>query len=178
MPCRIYSCPSSSRARSIGSHRPFICCPWYALGFYIAANGTYHTQLSIIRDIIDKWITTVSSSHLNNSQRWTAFRTFLYPRITYPLQLAAIPTTQLLKLDQKLAPYVLQSLNLNQHFPVHSATALYHSGVLLSLTAPHTTSVTAPTSFSTSYLSTTIQAATSEPLSIGLSLRKFSIAGT
>ena len=85
------------------------------LCFYIAANGSYHTQLAIIRDAIDKWITIVSSSHLDNSQRWIAFRTFLYPRITYPLQLAA--TTQLLTLDQQLAPHILQSLNLNRHFP-------------------------------------------------------------
>jgi len=107
--------PSSSAPTPIPTLDPTTA--YRTLGFYIAANGSYHTQLSIIRDIIDKWTTIVSSSHLDNSQRWLAFRTFLYPCITYPLQLAAIPLTQLLKLDQRLAPHVLQSLNLNLHFP-------------------------------------------------------------
>jgi hypothetical protein len=87
------------------------------LGFYIAADGSQKTQISILQGKITQWRNTLVASKLSRHEIFTAYRVFLIPAISYAFPIADITSATIANLYRPIAKHVTNSLGLNQHIP-------------------------------------------------------------
>ena len=97
------------------------------LGVYIAPDGNCKTQMAVLLEKMQDWITRLSRASLRNGDRWMAYCSCIKPALVYPLTGTNCSVPNLAPIQRPLDSYILRSLGLNCHFP----RALLHGPILL-----------------------------------------------
>ena len=96
------------------------------LGVYLAPNGDFSKQLSVLRSKAQQYSTRLRKSRLTPSEAYTFYRTTYIPAMTYTLPALACDEEELHQVQSAVLPALLNQLGAHSKYP----TALRHGPTL------------------------------------------------